>query len=77
MIRIGVIVNNTEKYNKEYVDFIICSRIISVNNTNRNTMQLCVNYVQVHMYFLVLMKLIQSLFLRQKSHTILTLFKMF
>ena len=64
MIRIGIIVNNTEKNNKEYVDFIICSRITSVNNTNRNNMQLC---VQVHVYFPVLVNLMQSLLLRQKS----------
>jgi hypothetical protein len=79
MIRIGIIVNNTGKNNNEHVDFIVCKRITSVNIINRNNMQLCVNYV----YFPVLVKLMQSLLLRQKSqilrnyltsrhHTILT-----
>jgi len=74
MIRIGIIVNNTEKNNNE---FIVCKRITSVNIINRNKTQLCANYVQVHV------KLMQSLLLRQKSqilrnyltsryHTILT-----
>ena len=83
MIRIGIIGSYTEKNNKEYVDFIVCKRIPSVNIIDRNKMQLCVNYVQVHVYFTVLVKLIQSLLLRQKSqlfrhyiasryHTILT-----
>ena len=90
MIRIGIIGSYTEKNNKEYVDFIVCKRIPSVNIIDRNKMQLCVNYVQVHVYFSVLVKLIQSLLLRQKSqlfrhcitskcHTILKrlFFKMF
>ena len=67
MMRIGTIGSNTEKHNKEYVDFIVSKRITSVNIIDRNTMQLCVNYVQVHVYFPVLVKLIQSLLLRQKS----------
>jgi hypothetical protein len=67
MMRIGTIGSNTEKHNKEYVDFIACKRITSVNIIDRNTMQLCVNYVQVHVYFPVLVKLMQSLLLRQKS----------
>jgi hypothetical protein len=90
MIRIWIIGSNTKKNNKEYVDFIVCKRIISVNIINRNIMQLCVIYVQVRVYFPVLVKLIQSLLHRQKSqffrhyitsrhHTILTrlFFKMF
>ena len=31
-------------------------------------MQMCVNYVEVHVYFPVLLKLMQSLLLRLKSH---------
>jgi len=65
------------------VDFIACKRITSANIINRNKMHLCVNYVQVHVYFPVLVKLIENLLLRQKSqilrnyltsrhHTILT-----
>ena len=90
MIRIGIIGSNAKKNNKEYVDFIVFKRIASVNIINRNKMQLYVYYVQVHVYFSVLVKLIQSLLLRQKSqffrhyitsryHTILTrlFFKMF
>jgi hypothetical protein len=90
MIRIGIIGSNAKQNNKEYVDFIVCKRIASVNIINRNTMQLCVYYVQVHVYFSVLVNLIQSLLLTQKSqffrhyiasryHTILTrlFFKMF
>ena len=83
MIRIGIIGSNTEKNNKEYMNFIVCKRIASVNIINRNRMQLCVNYVQVHVYFPVFVKLIQSLLHRHKSqffrhyitsrhHTILT-----
>jgi hypothetical protein len=90
MIKIGIIGSNTKKNNMEYVDFIVCKRMSSVNIINRNRMQLCVNYVQVHVYFPVLVKLIQSLLHRHKSqffrhyitsrhHTILTrlFFKMF
>ena len=47
MIRIGIIGSNTKQNNKEYVDFIVCKRIASVNFINRNRMQLCVNYVQM------------------------------
>ena len=67
MIRIGIIESNTEKNNKEYVNFIVCKRIASVNIINNNRMQLCVNYVQVHVYFPVLVKLNESLLHRQKS----------
>ena len=90
MIRIGIIGSNAKKNNKEYVDFIVFKRIASVNIINRNKMQLYVYNVQVHVYFSVLVKLIQGLLLRQKSqffrhyitsryHTILTrlFFKMF
>ena len=66
MIRIGIIGSNAKKNNKEYVDFIVCKRITSVNIINRNKMKLCVNYVQVHVCFPVLVKLIQSILLRQK-----------
>ena len=66
MIRMEIIGSNTEKNNKECVDFIVCKRITSVNIINRNKMQLCVNYVQIHVYFPFLVKLIQSLLLRQK-----------
>jgi hypothetical protein len=68
MMRIGIIGSNTEKNNKEYVDFIVCKRITSVNSIDRIKIQLCLNYVQVHVYFPVLVKIIQSLLLRQKSH---------
>ena len=67
MIRIGIFGSNTTMNNKEYVDFIVCKRIASVNIINRNILQLCVNYVQVHVYFPVFVKLIHSLLHRQNS----------
>jgi hypothetical protein len=39
MIRIGIIGSNAKRNNKEYVDFIVCKRITSVNIINGNTMQ--------------------------------------
>jgi hypothetical protein len=47
MIKIGIIGSNTKKNNMEYVDFIVCKRMSSVNIINRNRMLLCANYVQV------------------------------
>jgi hypothetical protein len=68
MIRMEIIGSNTEKNNKEYVDFIVCKRITSVNIINGNTMQLCVKYVQIHVCFQVLVQFFKA-YSSDKNHS--------